>query len=208
VLNIATCGCLKTTCAAPPSPRERCIPSRYALSLSLLGAAVQADFSGSISDLISSYASDATDLIAQPHDVTGGSMDVAIPHDWLWIDCTSAAFAAAVPIPSRRAVREHAQRLSSRLLQYLREASRKGVVAESEMSVPSLARLGNFSWTSFRPEHVGTKFSFNTRLSQSEFDAEPPRRLYHAIKPGVDGIDLMPGARRKLVELDELPLAS
>ena len=140
------------------------------------------DFSGNVADFVRSYKWEAADLLSQPHAVTG-SVRRPVPAGWIWSTCSTPAFAEAVPPHSRRAAAEHVQRMSRRLLRHLHAASRRGLVAHSELSVPSLCLRFNLTWRPLRKQHIGDRYKFDTRLTEDEFAAAPRGKLYHAVKP-------------------------
>lgn len=146
-----------------------------------------ADYSGHISDFLAAYSDDDADLLSQPHAVTG-DIDAIVPASWIWNECVTPSFAAAIPRRARRAAAEHVQRFSRRFLRHLHMASRNGLVAHSELSIPSLckARLYHappFSWRALKPHHIGHKYCFDTRMTEDEFSSAPRGKLYHAVKP-------------------------
>ena len=149
-----------------------------------------ADYTGRVSALIKSYKSVSADLLSQPlgidvlqnYDITR-----PVPNYWLWVNCTTPAFQEAVRPTERRAAAEHVQRLSHRLLDYIHKSSSAGLVAHSELSIPSLCRRGGFTWRSFRRKHVGRPFTFYARLTPEEFARAPRGKLYHGIKAGDAG---------------------
>lgn len=140
------------------------------------------DFTGDMSDFVKAYRWDSADLLSQPHAVTG-SVHEPVPQHWIWSTCSTPAFAAAVPPQSRRAAAEHVQRLSHRLLRSLNAASRQGLVAHSELSVPSLCIRSNLTWRPLHPQHIGDRYQFDTRMTEDDFAAAPRGKLYHAVKP-------------------------
>lgn len=137
-------------------------------------------FSGDLAAFLRAYAHDRADLVTNtaapssafhPAQVKCGVV-VRPGSGWFWHDTVTPAYGRAVPSHCRYKTSEHVMRLSCSLVRELDRLSRvDGVSAWSEQFVISivLQRERGFSLSLLRPEHIGTPYAWDGRVSQREW---------------------------------------
>lgn len=137
-------------------------------------------FSGEVAAFLRAYAHDPADVVTN---MASPSSAFRPPHvrcgvvvrpgsGWFWHDTCTPAYARQVPPGARFKTSEHLNRLSARLLRELDRLSRaEGVSAWSEQFFVSVAlqRERGFSVALFRPEHVGSPYQWNGRVSARDW---------------------------------------
>jgi len=132
-------------------------------------------FCGSISDFISSYYADKSDLLSASYKpfVDNWSM--------------SAAFDFRFPYPSRVQSYEHVQRFSQRFLDYLgRESRDEEVTAMSEIFVPTEcwnSITESFTCGTFKADHIGD-YNWYNEMTKGDAKAACERSLTPTINHG------------------------
>ena len=127
-------------------------------------------FSGDIvSSFLAHYATDTADLVS--HTV----QPVYVPQvdrngvAWCWINVISQSFDQHVPHSFRWKGAEHVQRFSGRFLSALDQLCSQGLTAWSEQAVPSLCAYLGMQQSSLLPHHIGTPFTWDGRVSESDW---------------------------------------
>ena len=119
------------------------------------------------------------DLLHAPHSTQIGL------ESWYWRDAASDAFERlAPPLGERMKGSEHALRFSRALLDELHRRSSGGVVAWSECSAFTLCDIAEprLRRAEFPARFVGSKFDWDTTVSEVEMRFALPGRLLHALK--------------------------
>ena len=139
-----------------------------------------AAFAGPAAALLSAHAQSRADLLLLPTPGENPASLNDVSH-WFNREIGTELFLRDV---KRTWSLEMVQRFSLRFLRYLHECSKKGVIAWSEMSVPSLCVHGGFSWERINSRNVGRQCSaFGHRISLQEWESTPANnRLYHPLK--------------------------
>jgi len=143
-------------------------------------------FSGDLPTFLRAYEHDQSDLLtntAAPSSVFKApqvkcGVVVRPGSGWFWHDTCTPAYARSVPSFARYKTSEHLNRFSNRIVRELDRLSRvEGVSAWSEQFVISIAlqRERGFSVSLFRPEHIGSPYQWNGRVSAREW-----QRIVHA----------------------------
>mmetsp|Transcript_11 Transcript_11/g.34 ORF Transcript_11/g.34 Transcript_11/m.34 type:complete len:381 (-) Transcript_11:209-1351(-) len=137
-------------------------------------------FSGDLPSFLRAYEHDPADLLtntAAPSSAFKApqvkcGVVVRPGSGWFWHDTCSPAYARQVPSFARYKTSEHINRFSNRLIRELDRLSRvEGVSAWSEQFVISIAlqRERGFHVSLFRPEHIGSPYQWNGRVSAREW---------------------------------------
>lgn len=138
-----------------------------------------AGYSGDLANFVEAYSCESADLIAH-------GLQRARP-DWVWNTTATRSFLETAMPEARLRCAEHVQRLSARMLRALHQYCEDGISAWSEMSAPTLCRLAGMEYASLRPEHVGSIFVFDGKVSQAMWEAICARsdlqnKWWHALK--------------------------
>ncbi|KAL1526754.1 hypothetical protein AB1Y20_015450 [Prymnesium parvum] len=140
-------------------------------------------YTGDISTLLEDFRSAPEDLVAF-------LLKTPLPPSWHWYDASSRRFKRRFPVGSkkRRKIREHVVRISFRLMEKLDECSRRGEIAWSECSIPSIC-LDEPGMTCFDLHPYVKKYNWNSRVTEREWEAlcehgtpSKKHKLYHALK--------------------------
>lgn len=137
-------------------------------------------FSGDLAAFLRAYAHDRADVLtnmASPSSAFRApqvkcGVVVRPGSGWFWHDTCTPAYARQVPSAERYKTSEHLNRLSLPLLRELDRLSRlEGVSAWSEQFFISIAlqRERGFTVSLFRPEHVGSPYQWNGRVSARDW---------------------------------------
>lgn len=138
-------------------------------------------FSGDLPAFLRAYAHDPADVVTNMASQSSAfkapqvkcGVVVRPGSGWFWHDTCTPAYARQVPSHERFKTSEHLNRLSQRLVRELDRLSRtEGVSAWSEQFFISIAlqRERGFTVSLFRPEHIGSPYQWNGRVSARDWN--------------------------------------
>ena len=140
-------------------------------------------YTGSVADLVKRLRSNRSDLVAWVQ-------QSPVSPSWVWFNCATRRFCRRFAQKRRKKMREHAVRLSHALLETLLAASRRGEIAWSESSIPTLCLASStLRFTHLRPFVAQGYYNWDTRVEPAEWEelvvSQSPskkRKLFHALK--------------------------